>query len=300
MPGLLLRGDHRSAARRHQELRRDPGHPAGPGRRAGPAGGRDAGPRAADRGAPPPPRPGRAQDPGPGPVPGAAGGGLGGHRAGRGRAAGRPAAGGAGRPVGLGAVRRVSRGLRRWPTSPCRWCCWPSRSRSRWPTSSPPDPVGTRPGSGPRPSCAPSRRPDGNGLAEAARRHPAEVAGAGGPGAAAGPGRRRGADRGGRRPPHRHRLPPPAATGPTPPRSTSRPYSNGPTPGYFAAVARLPQVAAMSTAIQYYMVLPSAPGRARYAGASPLQSRPHAGCRPPTGSRSCRVSCSTPERPGRP
>ena len=34
------------------------------------------------------------------------------------------------------------------------------------------------------------------------------------------------------------------------------PYANGPVPGYFSAVARLPQVAAMSTAVQYNMVLP--------------------------------------------
>ena len=33
-------------------------------------------------------------------------------------------------------------------------------------------------------------------------------------------------------------------------------YSNGPTPGYYAAVARLPQVAAIWTAIQYYVAVP--------------------------------------------
>jgi hypothetical protein len=34
------------------------------------------------------------------------------------------------------------------------------------------------------------------------------------------------------------------------------PYASGPVPGYFSAVARLPQVASMSTAVQYNMVLP--------------------------------------------
>jgi ABC-type antimicrobial peptide transport system permease subunit len=38
------------------------------------------------------------------------------------------------------------------------------------------------------------------------------------------------------------------------------PGSSGPTPGYFAAVARLPQVTSMSTAVQYNVVLPMRPG----------------------------------------
>ena len=113
MPGLLLYRELRSAAGRHQERRRHPRHPAGAGRRPGPAGGRHASPRAAHRPAPPPPRAGRAEDPGPGPLPAAARSGLAGHRARRGRAGDRAAAGGAGRPVGLGRVRRVGRGLRR-------------------------------------------------------------------------------------------------------------------------------------------------------------------------------------------
>ncbi|HYB17440.1 MAG TPA: FtsX-like permease family protein, partial [Streptosporangiaceae bacterium] len=37
---------------------------------------------------------------------------------------------------------------------------------------------------------------------------------------------------------------------------TISPFSNGPTPGYYTAVARLPQVAAVWTANQYYMAVP--------------------------------------------
>ncbi len=113
LPGRLLhhRARRRPAARRHQELRQHQGHPARPRRGARGARRRYAGPRAAHRRAPPPPRPGAAEDPRLHQAAGARHGRLGGQRLRRRRAARRAAGRRHRRPLGLGRLRQRRRRL---------------------------------------------------------------------------------------------------------------------------------------------------------------------------------------------
>ena len=107
----IVPGRRRPAARRHQELRQHQGHPARPRRGARGARHRHPGPRAAHRRAPPPPRPGAAQDPRLHQAAGARHGRLGGQRLRRRRAARRSAARRRRRPLGLGRLRQRRRRL---------------------------------------------------------------------------------------------------------------------------------------------------------------------------------------------
>ena len=70
--------------------------------------------------------------------------------------------------------------------------------------------------------------------------------------------RRSGAGRGRRRPPHRHRLPPPASWA-NAAQVDIITAGTGLT-GYYAALARLPQVAAISTGVLYQTALPARHG----------------------------------------
>ncbi len=74
------------------------------------------------------------------------------------------------------------------------------------------------------------------------------------------------------------------------------PYSGEPTPAYFAAMARLPQVASISTAVPYNVVLPARHGPPQ-ALVQTLASPDRALGASADRVKICRAGCSGPRRP---